>query len=54
MAADKAPIKARVLVDCDLGAPNDVVEIDAGTAKLMADKVDTDPFAVAYAESLKK
>lgn len=54
MAADKTLIKARVLVDCDLGAPNDVVEIETSKAKSMADKVDTDPAAVEYAESLKK
>lgn len=44
--------KARVLVDCELGKCNDVVEIDAKQAKALADKVDTDPDAVAYAESL--
>lgn len=53
MAADKPLIKARVLVDCDLGAPNAVVEIEASKVKSLADKIDADPAAVAYAESLK-
>lgn len=52
MATEKN-IKARVLVACDLGAPNDVIEIDPATAKALADKVDTDPAAVKYAESLQ-
>ena len=48
--ADK--VKGRVLVDCDLGKCNDVVEIDPKQVKGLAGTVDTDPEAVAYAESL--
>lgn len=44
--------KARVLVACALGQPNDVVEVDATQEKCLADVVDTSPEAVAYAESL--
>lgn len=44
--------KARVLVACELGQPNDVVEIDAAQEKGLADLVDTSAEAVAYAESL--
>ncbi|WP_156116739.1 hypothetical protein [Massilia sp. 9096] len=47
-------VKARVLVDCDLGKCNDVVEIDPKQVKAMAGTVDTDAEAVAYAESLAK
>lgn len=46
-------VKARVLVACEHGAPNDVVEIDADQAKSLEGVVDTTPAAVAYAESLK-
>lgn len=45
-------VKARVLVDCEHGACNDVIEIDAALAKSLDGVVDTDPAAVAYAESL--
>lgn len=45
-------VKARVLSDCEHGACNDVIEIDAALAKALAGVVDTDPAAVAYAESL--
>ena len=50
--ADAKKIKGRVLTACALGQPNDVVEIDAAEAKALADVVDTDPKAVAYAETL--
>jgi hypothetical protein len=50
--AEAQKSKARVLVDCELGKCNDVVEIDAKQAKALAGVVDTDPEAVAYAESL--
>lgn len=46
-------IKARVLVACRLGKPDDVVTIDAATAAQHAGAIDTHPDAVAYAESLK-
>ena len=49
---DPILIKARVLVDCEFGAPNDVVEIDVDMTEALATVVDTDPAAVAYAESL--
>lgn len=45
-------IKVRILIDCYLGSPNDVVVIDAATAKSLKGLVDPDPAAVAYAESL--
>jgi hypothetical protein len=47
-------IKARVLVDCDLGKCNDVVLISAAQIEALADVVDTDPAAVEYAESIAK
>lgn len=53
MATEKH-IKARVLVECDLGKANDVIEIDPAKVKALGDKIDTDPSAIAYAESLKK
>jgi len=57
MAEAKAPevkmVKARVLVDGAYGKCDDVVEIDAAQVKALAGVVDTDPAAVAYAESLK-
>lgn len=52
--ANEKVIKVRVLVDCDLGMPNDVVEIDPAKLKVLAGTVDADPEAVAYAESLAK
>lgn len=45
--------KARILVDCPLGNVNDVVEVDAETAKQFAASIDVNSDAVAYAESLK-
>jgi len=44
--------KARVLVACELGQPNEIVEIDAAQEKGLTDVVDTSTEAVAYAESL--
>lgn len=41
-------------MDCAIGKCNDVIEIDAKQAKSLAGVVDTDPEAVAYAESLLK
>jgi len=52
--ASKGAVKARVLVDCDLGRCDDVVEIDAALVASLGGVVDTDPAAVAYAESLRK
>lgn len=46
-------VKARVLVDCAHGKPNDVVEIDESQVASLAGVVDAHPDAVAYAESLK-
>lgn len=51
--ADAKKVKARVLVSCEHGAPNDVVEIDAAAVKSLEGVVDATPAAVAYAESLK-
>lgn len=45
-------VKARILIACALGEPNDVIEIDAEQADTMIGVVDADPAAVAYAESL--
>lgn len=52
--AEAQKVKARVLVDCELGKVNQVVEVDAKQAKALAGTVDTDPDAVAYAESLAR
>lgn len=52
--AEAKKVKARVLVDGVLGKCNDVIEIDPAQAKSLAGVVDTDPEAVAYAESLAK
>lgn len=56
MAKTTAPdsMKARVLTSCRFGNANDVVTLDAATAKAAeADGlVDTNPDAVAYAESI--
>lgn len=51
--AEAKKVKARVLVDSVHGKCNDVVEIDPTQAKDLTGVVDTDPAAVAYAESLK-
>lgn len=50
---DTKKVKARVLVDCAHGKPNDVVEIDEAQVASLAGVVDAHPDAVAYAESLK-
>lgn len=50
--AEAQKLKARVLADCELGKCNDVVEVDPKQVKALAGLVDTDPEAVAYAESL--
>jgi len=50
--AEAQKVKARVLMDCEHGKCNDVIEIDAKQVKSLAGIVDTDPEAVAYAESL--
>jgi hypothetical protein len=47
-------IKARVLVAGPHGECNDVIELDADLAATLVGTVDTDPAAVAYAESLIK
>lgn len=52
--AEAQKVKGRVLRDCELGKVNDVVDIDAKQVKALAGTVDTDPDAVAYAESLPK
>jgi hypothetical protein len=51
MAKEKL-IKGRVLVDCSLGKCNDVVQIQEDQVKTLSGVVDTDPGAVAYAESI--
>lgn len=52
-AAAEAPrtVQARVLTQCDLGGPNDVIDVDTEVATARADVLDTDPAAVAYALS---
>jgi hypothetical protein len=50
--APAALVKARVLVGGAFGQCNDVVEVDADTAKAQPDVLDAAPEAVAYAESL--
>ena len=51
--ADAKKVKARVLVNCEHGAPNDIVEIEADQVKSLEGVVDATPAAVKYAESLK-
>lgn len=51
--AEQVLVKARVLVACAHGQPDDVVELSADLAKTLVDVVDTDPAAVKYAESLQ-
>jgi hypothetical protein len=48
-------IKARVLTECGYGAPDDVVETDASDIAIGVESglLDSNPDAVAYAESLK-
>lgn len=46
-------VRARVLAFCTLGSPDDVIEIEADLVGAAGDVIDTDPAAVAYAESLK-
>jgi hypothetical protein len=50
----KKLVKARVLMACEYGEPDDLVEIESSTAKQVeaAGKIDTHKDAVAYAESL--
>ena len=45
-------VKVRVLVDCDLGKCNDVIQLDPKQVKALAGTVDADPDGVAYAESI--
>lgn len=47
-------VKARVLVSCPYGEPNDVVELEEQLAATLGAVVDMDPAAVAYAESIQK
>ena len=47
-------VHARVLAQCDLGQPNDVIEVDPELARARAGVLDTDPAAVAYAATLHK
>jgi hypothetical protein len=47
-------IRARVLVSCAYGECDDVIDIDAELVDSLAGVVDTDPAAVAYAETLTK
>lgn len=51
--AEQVRVKARVLVACAHGQPDDVIELAAELAETLVDVVDTDPAAVKYAESLK-
>ena len=51
---DAKKVKLRVLVDCALGKPNDVVALSESEAKAAAAEgiADPAPAAVAYAEKL--
>lgn len=53
---DAKKVKLRVLVDCALGKPNDVVALSEADAKAaQADGIaDAAPAAVAYAEKLAR
>jgi len=53
--AKAKPVKARVLVACQYGQPDDVVTLSAADAKTaeQAGQVDTNKAAVAYALSLQ-
>lgn len=53
MAKEKKAVKVRVLVDCEHGKCNDVIEIDSGLVESLVGVVDADQESVAYAESLK-
>ncbi|WUR15706.1 hypothetical protein E7V67_011560 [[Empedobacter] haloabium] len=44
-------VRARVLCACDLGAPNDVVDVPAQLVQDRPDVLDADASAVAYALS---
>jgi hypothetical protein len=44
-------LRARVLVHCELGEPNDVIEVEADQVAQLGDVIDTDASAVAYALS---
>ncbi|WP_219118980.1 hypothetical protein [Janthinobacterium sp. UMAB-56] len=47
-------VKARVLVSCAYGEPNDIIELEEQLAAPLGAVIDTDPAAVAYAESIQK
>lgn len=51
-AADTETVKARILVACVYGEPNDVVALNVEQITSLVGVVDADPAAVAYAESL--
>lgn len=53
---DAKKVKLRVLVDCALGKPNDVVALSESEAKAAAAEgiADPAPAAVAYAEKLAR
>jgi len=53
--APEGAIKARVLVACAHGRPNDVVEVTQDQAQQgqLAGELDPHPDAVAYAEALR-
>lgn len=53
---DEAQVQGRVLVDCDLGSPNDLISLPAEEAKaaVKAGLLDTSKPAVAYAASLQQ
>lgn len=44
-------VRARVLAYCNLGAPDDVIDVEADLADTLGDVIDTDPAAVEYALS---
>lgn len=49
-----ATVRGRVLLECAYGKPNDVVDVAVDLISSLVGVIDTDPDAVAYADSLKK
>ena len=47
-------VKARILISCSYGEPNDVIELEEHLAATLGNVLDTNPAAVAYAEVIQK
>ena len=50
--AEAKKVEVRILVDCALGKPNQVVQVEVTAVKGLVGVVDADPDAVAYAKTL--